>query len=165
MPLCKTEKNNRIHRRPFDSQGLLICAPQIKLPRPYPSNRSFGLSLKAVHVTRNIEPILKPTVNEEKTQTSRIPTITFDFLSYTIGKCYWPQSGLYIETRPSKAKIERICREVRTLTRPNWSWLDEKEQLGCLDRMRAGWTNYFCLGPLTRVYHRVTHHAITRLRR
>ena len=51
---------------------------------------------------------LKLTVNETKTRLCRVPEETFDFLGYTIGRCYSPQTGsAYIGTRPSAKKIAR----------------------------------------------------------
>ncbi len=44
---------------------------------------------------------LKPTVNEAKTGICRIPDDSFDFLGYTIGRCYSIRTGrAYIGTRP-----------------------------------------------------------------
>jgi RNA-directed DNA polymerase len=33
------------------------------------------------------------TVNETKTRLCRLPAETFDFLGYTIGRCYSPKTG------------------------------------------------------------------------
>jgi len=66
-------------------------------------------------------------VNEEKTQIRRIPAESVEFLGYTIGRCYSYQTGrAYIGTRPSQAKITRLCREVSRLTGREWTWLDEQ---------------------------------------
>ena len=52
---------------------------------------------------------LKLTVNEAKTRVCRVPEETFDFLGYTIGRCYSPQTGRsYIGTRPSAKKVTRL---------------------------------------------------------
>ena len=49
---------------------------------------------------------LKLTVNETKTRLCHVPEETFDFLGYTIGRCYSPRTGrAYIGTRPSAKKI------------------------------------------------------------
>ena len=41
-----------------------------------------------------------------------------------------------------------ICRRISEWTTANWCWLDEEEQIGRLNRMMVGWSNYFCLGPI-----------------
>ena len=42
------------------------------------------------------------TVNETKTQVCRLPEEKFDFLGYTFGRCYSPQTGrAYLGTVPS----------------------------------------------------------------
>ena len=52
---------------------------------------------------RSIMKALKLTVNEQKTGICTLPEGRFDFLGYTIGRCYSPKTGkAYIGTRPSK---------------------------------------------------------------
>jgi hypothetical protein len=36
---------------------------------------------------------LRLTVNEQKTRPCRVPDESFDFLGYTIGRCYSPKTG------------------------------------------------------------------------
>ena len=109
---------------------------------------------------------LRLTVNEAKTRLRRIPEETFDFLGYTIGRCYSPRTGkAYIGTRPSAKVIQRLCREISELTGREWAWLDEREQISRLNRKLVGWANYFCLGTVTAAYHKVTAHVCYRLRR
>ena len=108
---------------------------------------------------------LKLTVNEAKTRLRRIPEETFDFLGYTIGRCYSPQTGkAYIGTRPSAKVIQRLCREVSELTGRRWAWLDEPEQIARLNRKLEGWANYFCLGQVHKAYQAVDRHTCHRLR-
>ncbi len=47
---------------------------------------------KAMAVMRNLMSKLKLTVNEKKTRLCRLPEETFDFLGYTIGRCYSPKT-------------------------------------------------------------------------
>ena len=42
--------------------------------------------------------------------------------------------------------------------------LDEKEQVARLNRLMVGWANYFCQGPVSADYRRVTQHARERVR-
>ena len=60
---------------------------------------------------------LKLTVNETKTRLYRLPEELFDFLGYTIGRCYSSKTGrAYIGTRPSSKNIQRLCREISEVT-------------------------------------------------
>jgi hypothetical protein len=108
---------------------------------------------------------LKLTVNEAKTRLRRIPEETFDFLGYTIGRCYSPRTGdSYIGTRPSAKAIQRLCREISELTGRQWAWLGEREQIARLNRKLEGWANYFCLGQVHKAYQAVDRHTCHRLR-
>ena len=75
-------------------------------------------------------------MNETKTRLCRVPDESFDFLGYTIGRCYSPKTGTaYIGTTPSKKKIERLCREISELTEPPMAaGMDVEEQVGRLNR-------------------------------
>ena len=70
---------------------------------------------------------LKLTVNENKTQVCKLPKETFDFLGYTFGRCYSPQTGqAYLGTpRPSNACnafARRLARRTEGIGR---SWTSE----------------------------------------
>jgi hypothetical protein len=108
---------------------------------------------------------LKLTVNEAKTRLCRLPDETFDFLGYTVGRCYSPQTGrAYIGTRPSKGRIQRICRTIRERTARH-RLLDRTEDVvRDLNRLLRGWANYFRLGPVSRAYRAVDAFVTTRLR-
>jgi hypothetical protein len=124
-----------------------------------------GTADEAMAAMRVMMSRLKLTVNEAKTRLRRIPEETFDFLGYTIGRCYSPQTGkAYIGTRPSAKVIQRVCREVSELTGRQWAWLDEPEQIARLNRKLEGWANYFCLGQVNKAYQAVDRHTCHRLR-
>jgi RNA-directed DNA polymerase len=124
-----------------------------------------GRAEEAMAVMRAMMQKLKLTVNEEKTTICRIPDDTFDFLGYTIGRCYSYRTGRpYIGTRPSKEKSRRLCGDISRLTRREWTWLDEATQVHRLNRRLVGWANYFCLGRVRQAYRNVNHHAVKRLR-
>ena len=108
---------------------------------------------------------LKLTINEEKTQIRRLPEESFDFLGYTFGRCYSAKGVRYIGQRPSRKKIQAICRRISEWTDLRWCWLDVDEQVGRLNQMMVGWANYFCQGPVSYAYRRITNHARERLRR
>ena len=99
------------------------------------------------------------------TRLCRGPDQSFNFLGYTIGRCYSPQTGrAYIGTRPSKKKLLALCREISELTRRRWTYLESDELVGRLNRTLIGWSNYFCLGPVGRAYKAVDRHVCRRLR-
>ncbi len=108
---------------------------------------------------------LKLTVNEEKTHICRLPDRSFDFLGYTFGRCYSRKTGhRYIGQRPSKEKVAALCHQISEWTFPCWGFLDEKEQVARLNRLMVGWANYFCQGPVSSSYRRITEHARARVR-
>ncbi|MFC1759681.1 group II intron maturase-specific domain-containing protein [Planctomycetota bacterium] len=108
---------------------------------------------------------LKLTVNETKTSLCRLPEESFDFLGYTIGRCYSPKTGrAYIGTRPSRKKIIRLCREISEVTASRYGLLEVEEIVGRLNRKLNGWSNYFRLGPVSKAYAVVDSHSRKRLR-
>jgi len=120
----------------------------------------------AMDAMRTIMRKLKLTINEEKTHVCRAPDESFDFLGYTFGTCYSRRNGWrYITERPSKKKIQAICRRISELTNRRWCWRDVDEQVGQLNQIMVGWARYFCHGPITQPYRTVSEHACRRLRR
>jgi RNA-directed DNA polymerase len=109
---------------------------------------------------------LKLTVNERKTRLCRLPEETFDFLGYTIGRCYSRRTGrAYLTPKPSAKKVQRLLLDIGASTERQSIWLDEEEMIGLLNRKLLGWANYFRLGPVSEVYARVNRHVCHRLRR
>ncbi len=96
-----------------------------------------GSAEAAMSAMRNMMSRLKLTVNETKTHIRVIPSDSVDFLGYTIGRCWSPQTGRsYIGTRPARR----------------------------LNRLLVGWANYFSLGPVSKAYRAVDSHTRFRLR-
>ena len=121
---------------------------------------------QAMEAMRNIFRKLKLTVNEEKTHVCRIPDESFDFLGYTFGRCHTAKTGrAYVSERPSKKKIQAVCRRISEATERRLCWRDTEEQVAHLNRIMVGWANYFCQGPVGKPYRIVTRHAVRRLRR
>ena len=105
------------------------------------------------------------TVNEAKTRVCHVPDESFDFLGYTIGRCYSTQTGkAYIGTRPSKKRITRVCGTIREMTSSRWLMLDAQDRVVRLNCLLRGWANYFRLGPVSKAYHAIDAHARYRLR-
>ena len=120
---------------------------------------------KALTAMRNMMLRLKLTVNEEKTRKCRLPDESFDFLGYTIGRCYSPKTGrAYFGTRPSKRKVQQLCREISEMTSRRWTLIDVEDRIDRLNRKLIGWANYFCLGPVSKAYAAVDSHVRHRLR-
>ena len=121
---------------------------------------------QALAAMRRLIGRLKLTVNERKTRLCRLPEETFDFLGYTIGRCYSPQTGrAYLGTRPSEKKVQKLLNVVSAGTSRNSLWREEGDMVGWLNRKLVGWANYFRLGPVTKAYERVNRHVCQRLRR
>jgi len=125
-----------------------------------------GTADEAMSVMRAMMSKLRLTVNETKTRQCRVPEETFDFLGYTIGRCYSARTGRsYIGARPSAKKIARLRDEIRELTDRRWLWTDVEDRVARLNRLLLGWSNYFCLGPVSQAYSAIDWHCCQRLRR
>ena len=108
---------------------------------------------------------LKLTVNEQKTRIGRVPEEAFDFLGYTIGRCYSARTGrAFIGTRPSRKRTRAICAEISQMTRSHSYRKPADAVVEELNRNLQGWGNYFCLGAVSRAYRAVDNHARHRLR-
>jgi len=123
---------------------------------------------KAVEARKQMQAIMKVlqlTVNEQKTRICRVPEESFDFLGYTLGRCYSPRTGrAFIGTRPSRKRIVALCSKISQMTRPAFYWKSVGEMVEELNRTLRGWGNYFCLGAVSRGYRAVDNHARHRLR-
>ena len=135
------------------ADDFVICCPR-------------GRADQALVAMRDMMARLKLTVNEDKTSLCRLPADSIDFLGYTIGRCYSARSGrAYIGTRPSKRSVRRIVRRISDLTTRHMLLLDERTMVVRLNRLLTGWSNYFCLGPVSPAYRAVDRHTRKRLRR
>jgi group II intron reverse transcriptase/maturase len=124
-----------------------------------------GTAAEAMTAMRAIMRKLKLTVNEAKTHVCCVPDESFDFLGYTIGRCYSSKTGrVYIGTRPSSKKVRHLCGQISEMTSRRWTRLDAADRVARLNRTLVGWANYFCLGPVSKAYRAVDAHARHRLR-
>lgn len=124
-----------------------------------------GTAEEAMTTMRAMMQKLKLTVNEAKTHVCRLPDESFDFLGYTIGRCYSTRTGrAYLGTRPSRKKVLRLCREIGEMTGRRWTLMDATDRVSRLNRMLVGWANYFRLGPVSKAYRIVDNHTRHRLR-
>jgi len=125
-----------------------------------------GTGDQAMAAMRDMMAKLKLTVNETKTRLCRLPEETFVFLGYTFGRCYSPKTGkAYIGTTPAAKKVQKLIDEISRRTKRRTTWREPTELVGKLNRQIRGWANYFCLGPVSTAYDRVSRHARQRLRR
>ena len=108
---------------------------------------------------------LKLEVNQQKTRICRVPEESFDFLGYTLGRCYRVKTGqAYIGTKPSKKRVLKFCESVSQKTRGQTCGRDTEELVGELNLMLKGWANYFRLGSVSKAYESVDSHVRNRLR-
>ena len=124
-----------------------------------------GTAEEAMAEMRKMMSKLKLTVNEKKTRLCRLPEETFDFLGYTIGRCYSKQTGrAYLGTKPAAKKVRRICDAISECTGRHTTVLSAEKLVAHLNRMLVGWANYFCLGPVSQTYRAIDRHVCRRLR-
>lgn len=125
-----------------------------------------GTAQQAARAMRSMMTRLQLTVNEDKTHVCNLPEESFEFLGYTIGRCFSPKTGRsYIGTRPSGKRVKDICSRISEITSRRWYLLDVEDRVARLNRLLCGWANYFCLGPVSKAYRAVDAHARRRLRR
>jgi hypothetical protein len=122
-----------------------------------------GRAEEALAIMRDIMTRLKLTVNETKTRVCKLPEERFDFLGYTLGRCYSPKTGrACIGTVPSKKRVIRICEALSEMTGRDQTLLDPRMVVAKLNRTMIGWANYFSLGPVSKAYRAVESHACKR---
>jgi hypothetical protein len=96
---------------------------------------------------------LKLEVNQQKTRTCSVPEESFDFLGYTLGRCYRVKTGqAYIGTKPSKKRVLKFCESISQKTQRETCGRETEEVIGELNLMLKGWANYFRLGSVSRAY-------------
>jgi group II intron reverse transcriptase/maturase len=121
---------------------------------------------QAYAAMRNMMQRLKLTVNETKTKLCRVPDESFDFLGYTFGRYYSPQTGqAYLCPVPSKKKVRKLCETLGELTDRRYTPLDAEVIVGRINLRLRGWANYFRIGPVGKAYRHVNHYVTNRLRR
>ena len=120
---------------------------------------------EAMSAMRSMMERLKLSVNEEKTSLRYLPQESFDFLSYTVGRCYSATTGkCYLGTRPSRKSVRRVKLRISAITARRTHQVDAEEMVRRLNRLMVGWSNYFKLGPVSPSYQALDHHACRRLR-
>jgi RNA-directed DNA polymerase len=124
-----------------------------------------GGAQEALAAMQDMMTRLKLTVNQAKTRVCKLPDEKFDFLGYTFGRCYSPQTGrAYLGTIPSKQRVRRMCAAMSAATRRSQTQQTAEALVVKLNREITGWANYFCLGPVSKAYRAVERHTRRRLR-
>jgi RNA-directed DNA polymerase len=124
-----------------------------------------GTAEEAMAVMRKMMSKLKLTVNESKTRLCRLPEESFDFLGYTQGRNYDCRTGeSYLGPRPSRKKIDRLCREISELTERRKTWQDVEMLIGRINRKLRGWSSYFRIGTVSKAYRNINSHTRYRVR-
>jgi RNA-directed DNA polymerase len=124
-----------------------------------------GTADEAMTVMRSMMSKLKLTVNETKTRLCRLPEESFDFLGYTQGRNYSCRTGAsYLGPRPSRKKIDRLCREISELTERRKAGQSVEVLIGQINRKLRGWSNYFRIGTVSQAYRSINSHTRHRVR-
>jgi RNA-directed DNA polymerase len=124
-----------------------------------------GTADEAMTVMRSMMSKLKLTVNETKTRLCRLPEESFDFLGYTQGRNYSCRTGAsYLGPRPSRKKIDRLCREISELTERRKAGQSVEVLIGQINRKLRGWSNYFRIGTVSKAYRSINSHTRHRVR-
>ena len=124
-----------------------------------------GTADEAMTVMRAMMSKLKLTVNETKTRSCHLPDESFDFLGYTLGRNYDCRTGKsYLGSRPSRKKVDRLCREIGELTTRKKAGRAVAVQIGRINRKLKGWSNYFRIGTVSKAYRKVDSHVRYRVR-
>jgi RNA-directed DNA polymerase len=125
-----------------------------------------GTGVKAMAAMREMMWKLKLTVNESKTRLCRLPEESFQFLGYTLGRCYSSRTGRGVfGTRPSSKKVQSLTATISEWTSRSTLTLSVEDLVAQLNRRLIGWAHYFSLGFVSKAYGMVDRHACRRLRR
>jgi RNA-directed DNA polymerase len=149
---CRATRQKDVRIVPYADDLVILC-------------RS-GEAETALAEMRNLMERLKLQVNEDKTRTCAISREHFDFLGYSFGRYFSKRTGgAYTGLRPSKKSIHRLIVSLRDLTHRRTTWLETTEQVARINRVLAGWINYFSMGSTSDAYRAIEAYSAMRMRR
>jgi RNA-directed DNA polymerase len=125
---------------------------------------SRGKAKQALEWTQAVTGRLKLTLNDKKTSIRQARRESFDFLGYTFGPRYSPQTGeAYIGYGPSNKSVGRIVDDIGKLLKPSnvKPWQEVREKL---NQKLKGWKQYFNRGSTSKAYRAVDAHVEERVR-
>src|SRR3954451_6292026 len=146
------------HRRRLDAHVVNYADDLVICCRP-------GNGPAALATMRQLTTRLGLTVNEAKTRLTRLPTGSFDFLGYTVGRFYGKGGVPYIGTHPSRKAVRRLLQRIHEATTSRWHSTSPAERVAAINRLLRGWTAYFNQGPVLRTYGLVRRYVERRVRR
>ena len=125
---------------------------------------SRGCAAEALIWSRRALTKLGLTLNEEKTSVKDARAESFDFLGYTFGVRFRHRDGQrYQGASPSRKSLKRVKTKVGDLlgkgNKAPWP-----EARGRLNRLLAGWSDYFSYGSYTPAYQAVDRYVSERVR-
>jgi hypothetical protein len=65
---------------------------------------------------------------------------------------------------PAEKSIKKIMDRIHDQTAKNFGWMETNDIVKSLNRMLMGWTNYFSIGAVTRIYSKLARYTVGRLR-
>ena len=125
---------------------------------------SRGCAAEALQFTARTMERIGLTLNQEKTKLVKANQERFDFLGYTFGPHRFKKDGhWYLGASPSRKSVARLRRKVREVLRPAevGRWEEVRDRL---NRVLAGWSNYFSHGTRLMAYRAVDNHVRERVR-
>jgi group II intron reverse transcriptase/maturase len=125
-----------------------------------PGNGAVALALM-----RRLMAKLGLTVNDQKTRLARVPTESFDFLGYTVGRFYGKDGAAFIGTEPSRKSLQRVIGRIHDETTPRWNLDSAENRVAELNALLRGWSGYFNQGRVIRAYRIIQRYTDARLRR
>ena len=116
---------------------------------------SRGSAAEALEFSAAVMERIGLTLNRTKTKLVQAKQERVDFLGYTFGPHRFKQDGhWYLGASPSAKSVARLRRKVPELLRPAEAGRWE-EVRGRLNRVLAGWANYFSYGTRLMAYRAV----------
>jgi RNA-directed DNA polymerase len=104
-------------------------------------------------------------LSPEKTRVAHIDE-GFDFLSFHIRRQRKRGTNKhYVYTKPSRKAIQAVKDKVKAKTYRSTRHLSPDELITSLNRLLAGWANYFRYAVSKAVFHAIDHHAWSRMMR